>query len=297
MNYTSQELMLLLKDKYKSPKGSFDPRVILEEVPNGTGGHQSRWIDAAVFEMWPSKGLSRSAFEIKVSRQDFLHELQRPEKHLWCQECFHFYWFVAPKDVIKSIDELPPGAGWMYPSGTKLCISKHATRNDSPRLDDKLLAAFMRAASKRIDTIGEAAKRELNANNPDLSKAKEYEKAVVKFLTDNGRERYRPWPEDAAGILAMLYEAKMDKGLKQDREHLEMIARRFQNEIFGLMNMFLVIANKGLMARNELGEHIVSAFGSPTDESVAILKKHQKDNYQEIQDLIMKLSEGKELKQ
>lgn len=297
MNYTSQELMLLIKDKYKSHKGSFDPTVVLEEVPNGTGGYHSRWIDAAVFEMWPSKGLSRSAFEIKVSRQDFLHELQNPEKHLWCQECFHFYWFVAPKDVIKSLDELPPGAGWMYPSGTKLCISKHAARNDSPRLDDKLLAAFMRAASKRIDTIGEAAKRELNANNPELSKAKEYEKAVVKFLTDNGRSSYHPWPEDAAGILNELYEAKMDKGLKADREHLETIAQRFQSEIIGLMNMFLVVANKGLMARNELGEHIVSAYGSPTDESVSILKKHQKDNYQEIYDIIMKLSEGKEPKQ
>ena len=47
MNYTSQELMLLIKDKYTSHKGSFDPTVVLEEVPNGTGGHQSRWIDAA----------------------------------------------------------------------------------------------------------------------------------------------------------------------------------------------------------------------------------------------------------
>ena len=297
MNYTSQELMLLIKDKYKSHKGSFDPTVVLEEVPNGTGGHQSRWIDAAVFEMWPSKGLSRSAFEIKVSRQDFLHELQQPEKHLWCQECFHYFWFVAPKDVVKSLDELPAGAGWMYPSGTRLCIKKHAARNDSPRLDDKLLAAFMRAASKRIDTIGEAARRELNANNPELSKAKEYEKAVVKFLTDNGRKNYHPWPEDAAGILSMIYEAKMDKGLKEDREHLETIARRFQESVISLMNMFLVVANKGLMARNELGEHIVSAFGSPADESVFILKKHQKDNWQEIHDIILKLSEGKEPKQ
>ncbi len=294
MNYTAQDLMLLIKDKYKSPKGSFESTVVLEEVPNGTGGFQSRWIDAAVFEMWPSKGLSRSAFEIKVSRQDFLHELQRPEKHLWCQECFHFYWFVAPKDVIQSIEELPPGAGWMYPSGERLCIKKHATRNDSPRLDDKLLAAFMRAANKRITTIGDAAKKELNANNPELSKAKEYEKAAVKFLTDSGRGHYPPWPKDAAGILKELYDAKMDEGIKADREHLEMIAQRFQNDIISLMNMFLVIANKGLMARNELGEHIVSAFGSITNESVSILKKHTKDNCKELQDIILKLSEGKE---
>lgn len=296
MNYTSQELMLLIKNKYKSHKGSFDPTVVLEEVPNGTGGHQSRWIDAAVFEMWPSKGLSRSAFEIKVSRQDFLHELQQPEKHLWCQECFHYFWFVAPKDVVKSIDELPPGAGWMYPSGTKLCIEKHATRNDSPRLDDKLLAAFMRAAGKRIDTIGEAAKRELNHNNPELQKAKEYEKAVVKFLTDNNRSIYTPWPKDAEGILKELCEAKLDRRLKDDIEHLQTISRRFQGSIIDLMNLFLVVANKGLMARNELGQRIVTAYGSPMDESVSLLKEHLKDNAGEINDLILKLLEGKEPK-
>lgn len=296
MSYTSEELMLLIKNKYKSDKGSFDPTVVLEEVPNGTGGFQSRWIDAAVFEMWPSKGLSRSAFEIKVSRSDFLSELQKPEKHLWCQECFHFFWFVAPKEVIQSIEELPPGAGWMYPAGTRLCIKKHATRNDSPRLDDKLLAAFMRAASKRIDTIGEAAKRELNANNPELQKAKEYEKAVVKFLANNGRSLYTPWPKDAEGILKELCEAKLDKRLKDDIEHLQTIARRFQGAVIQMMNMFLVVANKGLMARNELGEQIVTAYGSPMDESVSLLAKHLKDNTKEIEELILQISKGKEVK-
>lgn len=149
----------------------------------------------------------------------------------------------------------------------------------------------MRAASKRIDTIGEAAKRELNANNPELQKAKEYEKAVVKFLTNNNRSLYTKWPKDADGILKELCEAKLDKRLKDDIEHLQTIAGCFQGAIIQTMNMFLVVANQGLLAHNELGEHVVSAFGGVTDDSIALLKKHINDNSKILADTILNLSE------
>lgn len=292
MNYTSDQLFDLLKDKYKSPKGSFESTVILPEVPNGTGGFQSRWIDAAVFEMWPSKGLSRSAFEIKVTRSDFLRELQQPEKHRWCKECFHYFWFIAPKDVCTSIEELPAGSGWMYPAGTKLCIKKHATRNDTPRLDDKLLAAFMRAANKQITTIAQAAEREALKKSPEHLRSMKYEQATTQFLTEVGaRHSYSADFKDSAEIVKALHEAKTDKGLQQDRDNLLEIANCFQRDIVGLMNIFLVIANKGLLARNDLGEHLVSAYGGITNDNVSLLKKHLQDNQQIIEDLLLKLGE------
>lgn len=289
MNYTSNDILNLIKDKYKSPKGSFESTVVLEEVPNGTGGFQSRWIDAAVFEMWPSKGLSRSAFEIKVSRSDFLQELKQPEKHSWCKECFHFFWIVAPKDVIQSLEELPPGAGWMYPAGKRLCIAKHATHNDTPRLDDRLLAAFMRAANKKICDTAKSVEVDALANSLEYQRARECEKAVGQFLAESDREVYYPNPKDKEGILKALREAKLEKGLQQDREHLLMIGQRFQEDITNLLNLFLVIANKGLLARNELGEHIVSAFGGVTNDNVSLLRKHIHDNNKAITDLVLKL--------
>lgn len=288
MNYTAEDIVNLLKARYKTPKGSFEPTVVLEQVPNGTGGFQSRWIDVAVFQMWPSKGLTRSAFEIKISRSDFIHELQQPEKHLWCKECFHEFWFVAPKDVIQ-IEELPAYAGWMCPQGTRLCIKKHATRNDSPRLDDKLLAAFMRAASKKIDTITKSVEVDALANSAEYKRARECERAVGQFLAESGREAYYSNPQDKEGILKSLREAKLDKGLQQDREHLLLIGHRFQEEIIGLLNLFLVIANKGLLARNDLGEHLVSAFGGITDDNVSSLRKHIHDNQKTLTELLLKL--------
>jgi len=292
MTYTSDQLFDLLKNKYRSPKGSFESTVILSEVPNGTGGFQSRWIDAAVFEMWPSKGLSRSAFEIKVTRSDFLRELQQPEKHRWCKECFHYFWFIAPKDVVQSIEELPAGAGWMYPAGTKLCIKKHATRNDTPRLDDKLLAAFMRAANKQITTIASVAEREALKKSPEHLRSMKYEQATTQFLTEVGaRHSYSADFKDSAEIVKALHEAKTDKCLQQDRDNLLEIADCFQRDIVSLMNIFLVIANKGLLARNHLGEHLVNAYGGITDENVSRLKKHLQDNQHIIEELLLKLGE------
>jgi hypothetical protein len=48
---------------------------IFFEVANGTGTHRRRTIDALVMELWPSDGLNLHALEIKVSRQDWLREL------------------------------------------------------------------------------------------------------------------------------------------------------------------------------------------------------------------------------
>ncbi len=266
VTYTSDQLFNLLKDKYKSPKGSFESTVILSEVPNGTGGFQSR--------------------------SDFLRELQQPEKHLWCKECFHYFWFVAPKDVVHSIEELPAGAGWMCPAGTKLCIKKHATRNDNPRLDDKLLAAFMRAANKQISTIAQAAERDALKKSPEHLRSMKYEQATTQFLTEIGARRpYDSDFKDSSAIVKALHEAKADKGLQQDRDNLLQIANRFQGDIVNLLNIFLVIANKGLLARNKMGEHLVSAYGGITDDNVSLLQKHLHDNAKIIEDLLLKLGE------
>ena len=92
--WTSAQIVKLLRERYKSPENGFNKAVVLEEVANGTGSYQHRWIDAAVFEMWPSKGLSRSAFEVKVSRADFINELRQPEKQDDWRRIFP--WFEGP---------------------------------------------------------------------------------------------------------------------------------------------------------------------------------------------------------
>ena len=65
----------------------------------------------------------------------------------------------------------------------------------------------------------------------------------------------------------------MDKQLKQDRDHLLEVAARFQRQIMSLLNLFLVIANKSLFARDELGKYIVGSYGGEDSENVETLKE------------------------
>lgn len=51
-----------------------------DELRNGTGFINDRYIDVAAFNCWPSKRFSRIAYEIKSSRADFKREIETPKK-------------------------------------------------------------------------------------------------------------------------------------------------------------------------------------------------------------------------
>jgi len=288
----AEELVALIRKRYPTEVNNYNPCVVLEQVPDGTGLYQSRWIDVAVFQTWASKGLTRSAFEIKVARSDFLAELQHPEKHAWCKECFHYFWFVAPKDVIQ-LEELPDGVGWMYPRGRKLYTARAARMNDKPKLDDHLLAGFMRAAHKEILNCKQVNLEEVLATSEAYRKASSYMKAVLTFLKTRGNSFFMA--DTADDIIKALEEATTDKQLKQDRERLLGVSGRFQRDIAGLLSLFLIIANKSLLARNELGEYVVKEYGGHDQEGLALLKERAKDKkateyerrYAELVELIL----------
>ena len=271
MKVTAEDLVKLIRQRYPldRPDGR-QSHVVLEQVPDGTGMHLGHWIDAVVFSLWESKGFTRSAFEVKVARSDFLRELQNPMKHQWALECFHQFWFVAPQDVIQ-IDELPPSIGWMCPRGSKLTIKRHAVQNPNPKLDDVLLAAFMRAASKEISKVSQVTAKAILENSEEYRKAKIYQDAITQFINQRGNTAWLD-AKTTDDVIKWLDDATMDKQLKQDREHLIGIASHFQREIISLLNLFLIIANKSLIARDKLGKHIVSTYGGQDDDCVEMLK-------------------------
>lgn len=272
----AEDLVKLIRLRYPLGKpNGYQTHVVLEQVPDATGYDQGHWIDVAVFGMWPSEGLLRSAFEIKVSRSDFIRELQNPLKHKWALECFHQFWFVAPQDVIQ-IDELPPNAGWMCPRGNKLVIKRHAVQNPNPKLDDVLLAAFMRAASKEITRVSHTTATDILESSEKYRRAKVYEDAITQFINQRGNTGWLN-PKSTDDVIKWLDEATMDKQLKQDREHLLDIAARFQREIVCLLQLFLILANKSLLARDKLGKHIVNAYGGDDPENVEELKEYAKN--------------------
>ncbi len=292
IEYKAEDLVKLIHSRFVTEKNGYNPCVVLEQVPDGTGLHQGRWIDVAVFQMWASKGLSRSAFEVKVNRSDFLNELSHPQKHQWCLDCFHQFWIVAPKDIVQ-IEELPARVGWMYPRGDKLCVARHAVPNPTPKLDDVLLAGFMRAAYKGIESAKEVAQQDILNSIQEYQHAKWYMQATSKFL--ESRDVRYLIPNSANDVQEALEQATMDKQLKQERENLLAISGRFQRDIAGLLNFFLVIAAKSLCARDEMGNLIVQAYGGEDTAGLETLKEiakstkasdHQK-RYAELIELLL----------
>jgi len=277
MAFKAEDLVKLIRRRYplNRPEG-YQSHMVLEQVPDGTGSFQGRWMDVAVFSLWASKGFTRSAFEIKVSRSDFIHELQNQIKHKWALECFHEFWFVAPQEVIQ-LEELPPNIGWMCPRGNHLVIKRHAVKNPNPKLDDVLLAAFMRAASKEISRISLTTAKEVLESSEEYRRTKVYQDAITLFINQRGNTRFLD-PTTPQEVIKWLDDATMDKQLQQDREQLLNIGSRFQREIINLLNLFLIIAHKSLLARNEMGRHIISAFGGQDDDGLAALKKFSKNS-------------------
>jgi hypothetical protein len=271
--YTAESLVELIRNKYPVMVNGYNQNVVLEQVPDGTGYEQSRWIDVAVFRMWHQQGLTRSAFEIKVSRADFLNELAHPEKHQWCKVCFHEFWIVAPKDVVKE-EELSAGVGWMYPRGSKLCIGRHAARNDNPRLDDSLLAAFMRAAFKETDRYQRNVHRSVVENDNSYKQAVMHEKAVKKFVKERGQGLF--YPETEEDVYNALVTATLDKTLAQDRDNFLHLLDRFQRDVMSLMELYLVLAKKSLVLRDEYGKHVISGYGGYETEALSSLTEMMK---------------------
>lgn len=265
-DYTSADIIQLLRKKYNvdAVSNGNHPTLLFEQVADATGFSAGRWIDAAVFEMWPSQGLTRSAFEIKISRADFLRELNNPLKFQWCWKYFHEFWYVAPKDVIK-IEELPSGAGWLYPAGKHLVTARHASHNHNPSLDDKILASFMRSAVKQQDSAVKRARQEDLAADEGYSRAKLFESAVKRFL----EQRNSPIPLGVPieeSIFKALEEATMDKKLKADLEFLKDVSEGFKQDMADLFNLFAVIASKSILAKDEMDKKLLQRWGKPVDK-------------------------------
>lgn len=155
---TTADLQRRLKLRYSKRAGE----IMLFEVGDGAGFHNSGWSDAIAMQTWPSKGLAITGFEIKASRKDWLAELNKPMKNrLWQETCDE--WYVVTVPGVWKPEELPASWGVMIPSGAdKLRIVNRCekqARPDEHLVDRQLLAAVFRAAdSERRKFLQNAAR-------------------------------------------------------------------------------------------------------------------------------------------
>jgi len=142
---TADDLESLLRNRFCPPSWAFIP-----QVRNGTGFLKvTGTIDALAMGLWPSRGLHLHGFEIKVSRGDWLKELNNPRKAENIAQFCDFWWVIAPKDLIK-VEEVPQNWGLMIPFGDTTKVIKEAKQLKPIRIDKLFLAAILRRAQESI---------------------------------------------------------------------------------------------------------------------------------------------------
>jgi hypothetical protein len=168
---TSADIRAALKRHYPHPEYG-----IVFEVAAATGWRANRHIDAMAMSLWPSRGLDLHGIEIKVDRGDWRREKKNPAKAEELAQFCDYFWVAAP-DCVVPIAELPAAWGLLELRGTRIVITRPATKTPSIDGGRALLAAVFRAAAR---PVGEDELRQLveaetehirNAWNERLDKA------------------------------------------------------------------------------------------------------------------------------
>lgn len=136
-----------LERHYRKPGAERDGEILIPEVqaPGST-----RRADLVRVGMWASRGTGIDVHEVKVSRSDWLRELDDPAKaEAWWPYCNRF-WVVALPGVVAD-GELPEGWGLLeFPSsGRRFKIRAAAEVRTDVRLTVPLLVELLRRADNR----------------------------------------------------------------------------------------------------------------------------------------------------
>ncbi len=155
----TNRIRALLVDRHKlnsQKKRERSEWALFFELRSGTGRKNKalrktephRYIDAFALNLWPSKKHRKIAYEIKVSRADFLKELKSPEKRQWAIEISNQFYFIAPQGIIMD-DELPEACGLLEVTGDIIVDVKKAPLSDARDFSMTEMCAVARQAMNR----------------------------------------------------------------------------------------------------------------------------------------------------
>jgi hypothetical protein len=263
--YTADDISDRLRNKFTASgmAGGFKT-VMLEEVANGTGARCGSWIDVAVFELWPSRGLIRRAIEIKVSRSDFLRELENKDKNEWARRSFHEFWFAAPSDVVKEA-ELPEGVGLYVPHGDSMAVKRAAVTRENPVLDDNLLASFMRAAHAAINHEKQDAIERAFTTNPDHLRGQMALRVIARFLEVHGKAGFRVQHDTEEKLFERMRECTAGTEIKQQSQKVFNALNRFRATMQQLFPHFAALAFQSLTECDEISKLVWNYWGVQDD--------------------------------
>ena len=160
------EILERLTERYAAPKWAAFP-----ELRNAAGFDANRRCDFWAINTWPSSGFLRVAVEIKVARNDFLRELDRPGKREDFEAISHEFYFAAPSGLIKPT-ELPDGVGLLEATAKTIRAKVRAKQHKPEPMDISQLAVLLKETAvqrarerERLDQFAEFAGRVISLDD------------------------------------------------------------------------------------------------------------------------------------
>lgn len=185
---TETSMYELLRAHVCKDAGNGPSAVMARAVRQAAGFDARRTIDAIAIGTWPSRGMLLDAYEIKISRSDWLRELKNPAKAEAFAGLVDRFWLVVADASIVKDGELPEGWGLLVrtPKGDRLrqkaaAQRLHEGRHLPPAFGRSFLVPLLRAAS----TVPPEVLSEIEARaRQDVAESARYEAEELAKLRE-----------------------------------------------------------------------------------------------------------------
>jgi hypothetical protein len=163
----SSEVVDLLRATFRLPEWAFFAEVRTRTGYSKTYGRDAdseRYIDGFAMNMYPSKDFLRYAFEIKVSRGDWLREKDDFQKRAHAYYLSHrFYYVFGDEGIYRTKDDgyFLDGCGIYVIRNGQLVREKEATLRQPFPLPETFVASLMRQALRIAETTPPPAQPKL----------------------------------------------------------------------------------------------------------------------------------------
>lgn len=138
--------MISAKDICWSLRKKFSPPefAICFECGDATGLETSRHLDAVVMNLYPSRGLSLTGYEIKISRGDLKEEISNPNKAHSIARYLDAFYLICPSELNILDIEVPLNWGIIFATENGLKTKRSAQPMQPEAIDRKFLGALLR---------------------------------------------------------------------------------------------------------------------------------------------------------
>jgi len=225
---TAADIRKALEDKF--PENS---HALFFEISNATGHASVGRIDALVISLWPSRGLTWSGYEIKVSKSDLRSEIANPQKAEIFAQHLDEWWLITPEELTTG-EEIPEawGVAWVTSQG-KIKIIKQAPKlaeiSPIPSGLRPFLASVIRnsAESRKIADLQDAMKKqrlllnqyrkfELELGVDILSTSLPGRKARGKQVTEKVKKAAAGWKDNMDMVHSMKKIVTLSRDLSKE---------------------------------------------------------------------------------